>query len=598
MIKASDAVFKCLAGLTESRHVFMLPGGAAMHLVDSLAKAGSSYGFKCVCMLHEQAAAIAADAYAQCSGGLGLVLVTAGPGGTNALTGTAASWIDSTPVLVMSGQANTEGLIGVSGLRQMGVQEVDIAGMASPVAKEAGMLCVPGSVPAHVARLASIAMSGRKGPVWIDIPINVQGAIIEDFDLSPPKACDAGPLPYLEALRFLNALLRSRRPVILAGNGIRQSGACASFDRLARRLGVPVMTTWRAADMLEDGDPLFAGRPGAVAQRAANIAQQGSDLLLAIGARLDLCQTGFNRREFAPLADKHIVDIDGSELRKSAGLARHLVKCDAGKFIEALLMVSEGAAVPDFSKWLAFCQRLRRKHPVSPQQLPEGSGMDIYKFVELLSAGLPEGALVVPGSSGMCAEATMQAWKVKRGQRILNSPGLGAMGFGLPAAIGASLAAPGRRATAIVGDGGIQHNIQELATLRRLGLPVQVFVLDNNGYASIRNMQDSRFNGRHVACDAGSGLLLPDICAVAEAYGIPASRASTEDELKRAIAKGQEGDGPSLCSVKIFEGSQLAPRSRTEMLPDGSMSTAPMDDLHPPLEEGEMQKLREEMLGI
>ncbi|MDD2404589.1 MAG: thiamine pyrophosphate-binding protein, partial [Victivallaceae bacterium] len=515
MKKVSDLVFDYLADVVGVKHVFMLPGGGCMHLVDSL---GKNRKLKFVCNLHEQASAIGAEAYGQYTNNLGVTLVTAGPGSTNAITGVAGAWIDSTPMLVLSGQAKTEDLLEGRGVRQMGIQEVDIVSIVSPVTKYACCVKNPAMIKFELQKAIYLARHGRKGPVWLDIPLDTQGAMVDENNLLefvPPeeKCSDLNSV----AKTIVKALASSRHPAILVGNGIRLSGALENFLKLINRLNIPVLTTWKAADFLPETHRLFTGRPGIVGQRGANFVQQFSDMLLIIGARLDLCQTGFNHPNFAPRAKKIIVDIDEAEIKKLNMEFEYSLNADAGLLIEELLKETDGMNF-DYSAWLRLCKEWQTRYPVvAPEYLDEtASRVNTYHLVDVLSELLDDSFVVVPGSSGACAEITMQAIKIKKGQRILNTPGLGSMGFGLPASIGAAVASD-KKVVSIIGDGGMQHNIQELQTLKTLELPIKIFVLDNSGYGSICNMQKARFNGNLVACNADSGLKLPDISRLAAA---------------------------------------------------------------------------------
>jgi len=589
MMKVSDLVFELIAAATPTRQVFMLPGGGCMHLVDSL---GRDKRFSYVCNLHEQASAIGAEAYAQHTGELGLALVTTGPGATNAITGVAGAWIDSTPILVLSGQAKTTDLIGSSGVRQMGIQEVDIVPMVKPVVKYAARVCKPEDVKFEVQKAIYMATHGRKGPVWLDMPLDVQGASVDEKALrsfEPPAVKDDSAKIRKAAQKTLKLIEASKRPAILVGNGVRQAGALEDFLRLARRLGAPVLTSWKSADFLAEDDPLFAGRPGIVAQRGANLVQQTADLLLILGTRLDLCQTGFNHKHFAPQAKRVMVDIDGSEIKKLEMDFEVKLAADAGAFLRSLLEATEGKSF-DFAPWLARCKAWQAKYPVVlPEYLAGNGPVNTYALMESLSEILGPDAVIVPGSSGTCAEITLQAFKVKKGQRLQNTPGLGSMGFGLPASIGACLASGRKPTVSVIGDGGLQHNIQELETLKRLNLPVKIFILNNDGYGSIRNMQKGRFEGNFVACDPASGLTVPDTCKVAGAYGIKNCRIESQAGLKEQVLKVLRLEGPVICDVMISPDVQTAPRLSSKVLPNGQMESLPMEDLWPFLDRAELE---------
>ncbi|NLZ62807.1 MAG: thiamine pyrophosphate-binding protein [Lentisphaerae bacterium] len=586
MEKVSDYIFRIIHEQTTVRTVFMLPGGGCMHLLDSLGRSALRY----VCNLHEQAAAIAAEAYAQYNGDLGVVLVTAGPGSTNAITGVAGAWIDSTPLLVLSGQAKTSDLRTRWHVRQMGIQEVDTVNIVSPFCKYAVCITDPQRVPYELGRALHLARSGRKGPVWLDIPLDVQGASIDPATLpayqpEPPERAD-----YQQAAReILSALSVARRPVVYAGNGIRLSGALKEFRQWVEMTGLPVLTSWKAADFLPEEHPQFVGRPGIIAQRGANFVQQTADCLLALGTRLDLCQTGFNHPGFAPRAQKYIVDIDGCEIDKLDMPLAGKYALDAGKLLRALIALT---AEYTFScqPWLSRCKDWQRRYPVIlPEYCREDADkVNLYHLIKVLSEVMQPGQILVPGSSGACAEVTMQAFQVKEGERIQNTPGLGSMGFGLPACIGACLASGGKLTVAIIGDGGLQHNIQELQTLKNLNLPIKLFVLNNGGYGSIVNMQKNRFQGHFVACNPESGLILPELQRLAEAYRLPFARIAHPRNLQAQVADILNQPGTTVCEVMLDPNVVSAPHLASEALPDGRMVSKPMEDLAPFLSRAEL----------
>jgi acetolactate synthase I/II/III large subunit len=577
-VKVSDYVITFLAGLG-LRRVYTLPGGGCMHLVDSL---GRSRDLVPVGFLHEQAAAIAADAEAQYAGRPAAVLVTTGPGATNALTAVTASWIDSTPLIVLSGQVKTKDLAGPGGPRQKGIQEAPVLRMAGPVTKYAVTVTDPEEIRFHLEKAAWLAAEGRPGPVWLDLPLDVQGALVDARRLrgfAPPRRKSDTARLRARARKTAALLQKAGRPVILAGHGLRQAGALADFKRLVRRLGVPVLTTWRAADFLGEKHPLYFGRPGSIAARGANFVQQNADLLLVLGARLDLPQVGHNYPGFAPEARKIVVDADPRELAKLALPGALKFNCDAGAFVLELLRQAPEGRAP--AAWLRRCRAWKRRYPVGRGVLEKPTGrVNTYDLVAELSKAMSPRDLLVPGSSGSCAEITLQAFKIKPGQRVLNTPGLGSMGFGLPAAAGACLAS-GRRTVTVLGDGGLQHNIQALETIKRLKLPVKIFVLDNGGYGSIRAMQARHFKGNYVCCDAASGQSLPDAGRVARAYGIRAITISGPRQLAAGVRGALRSNGPLLCLVKVEPRLETAPRLASAVNPDGTIVSRPLEDLWP-----------------
>jgi acetolactate synthase I/II/III large subunit len=592
MIKLSDYIMQVIADLGV-RHVFMLPGGGAMHLVDSL---GRNKRLSYICNLHEQACAIAADAYGQYTNNIGVALVTTGPGGTNTITGVAAAWLDSTPVLFLSGQVKRSDMIGDRGVRQVGFQEIDIVSLVRPITKYAVTVMDPSSIRYHLEKALHLATHGRPGPVWIDVPLDVQAAVIdestlrgyEDF-LNPPTA-DPGKLREAAA-RALRLLAQARRPVILAGNGIRLAKGVDAFHSLIERLGVPVLTTWKAADLIPDDHPLYAGRPGAVGQRGANFAQQTADWMLIIGARLDLGQTAYRHENFAPGAVKIMVDVDPAEIQKMQMRIEVPVTADAGEFIRELGRQVEPGTPVDRSRWLDRCRRWRSEYPVVlPEYWAEIGHVNDYVLIDVLSDELTAADLLIPGSSGACSERTMQAIRVKAGLRVFNSEGLGPMGFGIPAAIGACIASGGRRTVCIDGDGGFAMNLQELEVVRRLALPIKFFVLNNGGYGSIQATQRTYFNGHFVASTRSSGLTLPDVAGVATAFGIPPTRLADHANLRERVRDILATGGPTICEVRVSADQPTAPRVASRQNEDGSMESAPMEDLWPFLDRQDLRR--------
>lgn len=587
-IKVSDYIFDYLVKNTGVDTVFMLPGGGCMHLVDSL---GKTPGLRYVCNLHEQASAIAAESYAQDRNALGVALVTAGPGSTNAITGVAGAWIDSTPLLVLSGQAKVEDMMTGKGIRQMGIQEVDTESLVRPITKYAKCVKDAKTVPYELEKAVWTALHGRRGPVWLDFPLDVQGATI-DPDALPHFQPEAEPeYDYPAAAReILNFLRQAEKPCIYAGNGIRAAGAVPEFIELIEKLQIPVMTSWKAADFLPEDHPLFVGRPGIIAQRGANFVQQTCDCILILGTRLDLCQTGFNAPHFAPRAKRLMADIDIHEIDKFGIEFAGKYPADAGKLIRAML--AEKPAPLSCGGFLAKAKAWQKRYPVIlPEYLDESKPLvNLYHLTKVFGDLLGENDLLIPGSSGACAEVTMQAIPVRKGVRIHNTPGLGSMGFGLPACIGGAVAS-GKRTVCVIGDGGLQHNIQELETLHRLNLNIKLFVLNNNGYGSIYNMQKGRFAGHFVACHPESGLTLPELSRIADAYRLPYVKIEHPRELKKQVEKILAMPGSVICEVMLDPTIPSAPRLASQALPDGRMVSKPMEDLAPFLPPEELAEI-------
>lgn len=587
--KVSDYIFEFLRDRAGVDTVFMLPGGGCMHLVDSL---GKTTGVKYICNLHEQASAIGAESYAQDKNALGVCLVTAGPGSTNAITGVAGAWIDSTPMLVLSGQAKVEDMMTGKQIRQMGIQEVDTESLLKPVTKYAKCVKDASMIRYELEKAYYLAMNGRRGPVWLDIPLDVQGATVDIDALEGyVPAPEAEPDHEAMAQEILSFLKQAKRPCIYAGNGIRAAGAVRDFIKLAEMLQIPVMTSWKAADFLPEDHPLFVGRPGIIAQRGANFIQQTCDCILILGTRLDLCQTGFNAPGFAPKAKRLMVDIDIHEIEKFGVEFDGKYAADAGKIIRAMLALAPQPL--DCKDFLAKGKLWQKKYPVIPVEYCDETKtlVNLYHLTKVFGELLGEGDTFVPGSSGACAEVTMQAIPVQQGVRIHNTPGLGSMGFGLPAAIGAAAAAPEKRVVTVIGDGGLQHNIQELETLRRLNYNIKLFVLNNNGYGSIVNMQRGRFDGHFVASTPESGLTLPDLEKIANAYGLPYVKISVPAALKEQVQKIFAMSGSVVCEVMIDPAIPSAPRLASRALPDGRMVSEPMENLAPFLPSEELSEI-------
>jgi len=592
-MKLSDYLMEYIAD-TGVRHVFMLPGGGAMYLNDAL---GRCRRLEYVNLLHEQACAIAADAYSQYSENLGVCLVTTGPGGTNALTGAAASWLDSIPVMFISGQVKRADLAQGRGLRQLGFQEIDIVSMVSPITKYAVTVTEPETIRYHCEKALFLARSGRPGPVWLDIPLDVQAAEIEPEKLArfiPDDSATAIDNKYLATMvnRVITRLAASRRPVLLAGNGIRLAGALNEFTNLIEKLGIPVLTTWKALDFLPEEHPLYAGRPGAVGQRGANFTQQNADCLITIGARLDYGQTAYNHANFGRNATRIFVDIDPAELEKIDPPPQMAIPADAGAFIRELNHQLDGFRRPEaWSEWLRQAKSWQQRYPVvlDSYRHPESDYVNDYYLIELLSELMDNADLLVPGSSGACSERTMQTFKAKPGQRIFNSQGLGSMGFGLAAAIGGCIAANHKRTIMLEGDGGFAMNLQELETVRRLQLPIKIFILNNQGYGSIRATQKNYFCGRLFAsCEAG-GLTLPQWDQIAHAFALPFTRVGNHRKIKDHLETILNQPGPHLTEVLVDPDQQTAPRVTSRPTPDGGMETAPMEDMSPLLDREEFQ---------
>ena len=568
------------------RHVFLIPGGGCMHLVDAL---GRHPQLEPIAMLHEQGAAIAADAYAQLREGLGVALVTTGPGSTNAITGVAAAWLDSTPLLVISGQVKTADLAVGKGIRQLGFQEIDITSIVKPITKLAMRVDNPSDIPAVLDKAISAALTGRPGPVWVDIPLDVQAA---DIDINPLEAAPSTAYVPTEQVRRavvdLIAELRSAsRPALLAGNGVRLAQGTEDLLAFVELTQIPLLLTWKALDFLPVHHPLNAGRPGAVASRYANFTQQTSDVFVGIGARFDFGQTAYRPENIAPHAKKTFVDIDAHELRKLEQAGGRSLECDAGVFLSLLLDEARKHEWPEFGSWHSRITDWKHRYPLGTSATHKGF-LETYDVVRILSDEMEDNDLFVPGSSGACSEVSMQAFENKPGQRVFNSEGLGPMGFGIAAPIGASCLRPESNIYSIDGDGGFQMNVQELEVASRRRSKICWIVLDNDGYGSIKVTQDGYFQGRRVASDPSSGLTLPDASSVATAYGLISSKVNSEGELRSAIVNFKNDPRPTVIVTRVNPDHRTEPRVASRRLEDGSMESDPMEDLSPKLDRSEL----------
>lgn len=569
------------------RHVFMLTGGGAMHLNHSL---GTHAGLETVFTHHEQALAMAAEAYYRLINHLPVVNVTSGPGGTNAITGVYGAYVDSIGMLVISGQVKIETTVRSTGLplRQYGDQELDIEELVRPITKYAVMVTDPRSIRYHLEKALYLATSGRPGPCWLDIPLDVQAAQIDPDDLLPgfdPAALDE-PWKRTDLAAAADAILdrlrRARRPVIFAGAGVRLSGAHAGFLRLIDKLGVPVVTGWNAHDTLWNDHPLHAGRPGTVGDRGGNMVTQSADLLLILGSRLNIRQVSYNWKSFARAAYKIWVDIDPLELRKPNVVPDMPVVADLAGLIPALLAADHDGPTSAQREWLGWArERVRRFPAMLPEYRGHGPALHPYAAMDALFRALGEDDIVVTGNGSACV-VSFQVAEIKRGQRLWTNSGCATMGYDLPAAIGVCAATGNRRRViCIAGDGSIMMNIQEMQTIAGQGLPVKVFLINNNGYVSIFQTHRNFFNGVEVGGGPKSNVTFPDFGKVARAFGFAYHRAATQGELAGAIAAALAEDGPAMCEILVDEHVAFAPKLSAKQHPDGRITSPALEDLSP-----------------
>ncbi len=572
------------------RQVFFLPGGGAMHLNDALAQNPQLESVLC---LHEQACGIAAESAGKLLAGPAACLVTSGPGATNVVTATLAAWLDSTPVFFMSGQVKTADLKTGTKLRMLGVQEADIVSIVSPITKMALTLMRADDVAYEFDRLEHAALAGRHGPVWLDVPLDVQAAEIDPSALRrwEPSAPSAEPDLTTEAAQALALIAGAERPIIIAGSGIRLSDAAHEFRAFFERLGVPVATSWLAMDLVEDDHPLYAGRPGSIAPRWANFALQNADVVLSIGCRLDMAMTAYSHERFARGAKKVIVDIDPAEIGKMRMKVDLPIIADAKAFIRAASAALESVGNPsNCAAWIEQIARWKDQYPLVLQEHRKIEGpLSLYHFADVMSDCLSENDIIATSAAGFCSELFLLVIRLKRGQRCYHNRGTGSMGFGLPSAIGACIASDRKRTICLEGDGSLQMNVQELATLAALQLPIKCFVINNQGYASIRSSQRGYFN-RLIGADSTSGMALPDLSKLADAYGIQYLRIENAENLASKLEKVLATSGPVLCEVIVLPEEPRIPRVVTSKGADGTLTSSPLEDLFPFLEREELRR--------
>lgn len=588
-------------------HVFTVTGGGAMHLNDSL---GHHSGLSCMYHHHEQAAAMAAEAYARVDNRMAAVCVTSGPGATNAITGALCAWMDSIPMVVLSGQVRYDTTVRSSGLniRTMGVQEYDIVKSVEPMTKYAVMVTEPQSIRYHLEKALYLAANGRPGPVWLDIPLNVQSAVVETEELESydcrEDSCEVNNRIEPETVEIILEKIRTaKRPVLYAGHGIRLAGAYEKFQEMVNLLGIPVVTGMSSVDLMESGHSLYVGRNGGTGDRAGNFAVQNSDLYLSLGSRQSFLQTGFAYEKWAREAYTILNDIDGEELKKKSLHVSLPVVGNVSELIDIMnyKLRESGCTLenPWFSQsergkyWLNKCRMWKEKYPVVTekhyQELEKGR-TNIYAFYQQLSRLLPEGAQILV-SVGTSRVAGSQAIELKKDQRFYTNAVTASMGYGLPAAIGVCVASGKKEVICVTGEGSLQMNIQELQTILHHQLPIRIFVINNEGYHSIRQTQSSYFQGNLVGVGEESGdLSFPDLSRLAPAYGIAYDSCNSSQTLYEDLKRVLNGPAPCICQVFVTKQQKTEPKLATRQLEDGTMVSASLEDMYPFLSREEMDE--------
>ena len=581
MIKVSDFIVNHLESIGVS-NVFLVTGGGAMHLNDSF---GKSEIIKCIYNHHEQACAIAAEGYARQKQELAVVNVTTGPGGLNTLNGVFGQWTDSVPVLYISGQVRYDTTImscSELGLRQLGDQEVDIISVVNPLTKYAICVSEPSMVKKVLQKAIFLATHGRPGPVWIDVPMNVQGALIDENELesfNEIEITDSYQSTIDSVEEIIKLMKEAKRPVIVAGQGVRLSNTIQELNQILAKTNIPVLSTLNGFDIINWEHPQHIGTIGTIGSRAGNFAIQNADLVIFLGTRNNIRQISYNWQAFARAAKKICVDIDSAELKKPL-LKYDLAICDDLKNIIPQLNNTISTNQFNFSEWLDWCLLRKKKYnSVLDSYRNIENCVNPYVFMEELSLTLPEISTVITANATACI-CYFQAAKIKSKNRVIWNSGCASMGYDLPAAIGASIASPTTEIICLAGDGSLQMNIQELATVAQYQLPIKLFYLNNDGYISMKQTQDNFF-GRRVGADKESGVSFPDINKIADANNLPFKRISNDLNLKKEIQAVLAMKGPVICEVILPTQYNFAPKLSSERKPDGRMVSKPMEDMYP-----------------
>lgn len=567
------------------KDLFLLSGGGMMHLLDA---AKRHENLNLVFNLHEQASSICAESYAQFTHNLGACMVTTGPGATNAFTGCAGAWVDSTPVMFISGQCKTEQMGQLTGLRIYGSQEIAIVPCVKPITKYAVTVLKKEEIRYHMEKSLYLATHGRKGPVWIDVPLDVQGANIEVDELQgfdPKKeGYEDNPKPTLNEIEKIYSLLnKAKRPVILAGHGVMASNAQETIRKITEKFNLPALSTWRAKGIWGDEEELYMGSCGAPGTRYSNYVVQNCDLLIVVGTRLNPAITAFDEPHFAPLAKKVMVDIEKAEMDKLNIEFELKIESDAGEFLNMLLSYERLYEEKDRTEWLSYCKRMKEKYPLNKEKQVNGNKdkVDGFAFAEKLSDYSKDTDIFVGSSSGRTCGISHMAYRLKKGQRFVTSMGLGSMGWCIPSAISCCIAGGKQRTLVLEGDGSLQHNIQELQLISTYKLPLKIFVFSNKGYASIYTMQRNNFKSRFAGCNGESGVILPSMEKIAMLYGLKYSRIANDSEIDRVLREVMKDDSPCLCELEADIDFDEIPKSITIANDDGTFTSSKLEYLYP-----------------
>jgi acetolactate synthase-1/2/3 large subunit len=581
MIRVADYIAKFLAEHNDTaKTIFLVSGGGNMHIIDGI---GKNPALKYVCNHHEQACAIAAEGYARVSNKIGIAVVTTGPGGTNAITGVMGAWTDSIPMLIISGQVKFSTTIASQpelNLRQIGDQELNIVDVIKSITKYAVMVTDKRDIRRYLEEAVYLAKHGRPGPVWIDVPLDIQGAMVEENELvgfTPPTEM----LYDCQISAVIDALKNAKRPVIIAGNGITLSDGIEQFRKLATTLNIPVIATFARYDIVKDDDPFYFGRSGSLGHRAGNFVVQNSDLIIAIGARLNIRVVSYNWEFFAREAKKIVVDIDPNELKKHTVEIDIPIEADAKMFCSELLNAVNSSKLPIYDEWVERCNQYRHDFPtITTERQNTHDVVDSYNFYDVFSKVSRDDDIFIFGNGTACV-ASYQSLRLRKNQKVVVNSGCASMGYDVPAAIGACYANNQRDVICVTGDGSLQMNIQEFQTIIHNQLPIKLFVLNNDGYISIRNTQGGFFKGHYVGSTHESGVSCPDTIKIAQAYGFSTYKIDNQNDLANNISKVLAMKGPVVCEVMLSPSEKMEPKLSSEAKPDGRMVSKPLEDMFP-----------------
>ena len=587
--RVADFIADFIYSKLSVKHVFMVTGAGIMHLTDGVASHGK---LQTICPHHEQTSSMAIDAYSRATENIGVGFFTSGPGGTNAITGLGGAWQDSVPCLFISGQVKkkeTTNDAKIPGLRQFGVQELDLIPIVKSLCKYAVNLDDPKKVKYEFEKATHIAKSGRPGPVWIQIPMDVQSATIDENELEGFSTNEQIPTPKDEEIKSIVELLKkSSRPVIISGQGIRISGAISILEEFSSKFKIPVVTPFLGIDTMRHDLHEYVGKTGVKGDRAANFAMQNSDLIIAIGTSMHVTVTGYTYEHFARKAKKIVVDIDQISHKKNTIKIDQFVLSDAKKFLEKIQKFIENEKIKEFSEWAEQCNRWKKKYPVCLPEYKKIKGkLNSYVLIDTLCKYSKENDIFVSDAGGTYYATSQAIQLTKKGQRYIPSSAMATMGYSLPAAIGISVAINKKRVLALTGDGSFQQNLQELQTVIEYNLPIKLFVLNNEGYESIRTSQKNYFEKRFLGEGNQSGLSFPDTEKIAKAYGIKFIRISEYGEVDGKIKDILSFNGPVICEVMVPSDQQIIPTVSSRVNPDGTMSSRPLEDMYPFLDRDE-----------